>query len=178
MRPKKNICVFQVSRPYLGFCPNPKHFIVNCKQNVLKFAGKWGKCIEKCNFYIKYFDKIKCYADRSYLVFFRAENWNTHIYIFFFCLKYGSRKRVRRKIRHPAALDGCECAFGEMSLRTKYAIIPWAGSNEARDLEDKRITGNIFISSHDSSGSDSNLRLIVSSKWNLQFPGFLYLTLI
>ena len=37
------ICVFQVSRSYLGFCPDPKHFIVNCEQNVVKFAGKWGK---------------------------------------------------------------------------------------------------------------------------------------
>ena len=25
---KENICVFQVSRPYLGFWPDPKHFIV------------------------------------------------------------------------------------------------------------------------------------------------------
>ena len=36
-----NICVFQVSRPYLGFCPDPKHFIVNCEQKVVKFVGKW-----------------------------------------------------------------------------------------------------------------------------------------
>ena len=42
LRPKKNIRVLQVSRPYLGFCPDPKHFIVNCEQNVVKFAGKWG----------------------------------------------------------------------------------------------------------------------------------------
>ena len=27
IRPKKNICVFQVSRPYLRFWPDPKHFI-------------------------------------------------------------------------------------------------------------------------------------------------------
>ena len=40
---KKKIYVFQVSRPYLGFCPDPKHFIVNCEQNDLKFAGIWGK---------------------------------------------------------------------------------------------------------------------------------------
>ena len=51
-----------VSRPYLGFCPNPKHFIVNSEQNFVKFAKKWEKCIEKWNFYIKYFDQIKCYA--------------------------------------------------------------------------------------------------------------------
>ena len=37
------ICVFQVSRRYLGFCPDPKHFIVNYEQNVVKFARKWGK---------------------------------------------------------------------------------------------------------------------------------------
>ena len=37
------VCLFQVSRPYQGFGPDPKHFIVNCEQNVVKFAGKWGK---------------------------------------------------------------------------------------------------------------------------------------
>ena len=41
-----------------------------------------GKCIEKCNFYIKYFDKIKCYSDRPYLVFSELKP-ETHIYIFF-----------------------------------------------------------------------------------------------
>ena len=41
------------------------------------------KCIEKCNFYIKYFDKIKCYADQPYLVFSEL-NPERHIYIFFF----------------------------------------------------------------------------------------------
>ena len=41
--PPPNISVFQVSLPYLGFCPDPKHFIVNCEQNVVKFAEKWGK---------------------------------------------------------------------------------------------------------------------------------------
>ena len=33
-------CVFQVSRPYLGFGPNPKHFVVNCEQNIAKCAEK------------------------------------------------------------------------------------------------------------------------------------------
>ena len=74
------ICVFQVSRPYLGFCPDPKHFIVNCEQNVVKFAGKLGKCIEKCNFFLKYFE-IKCFADRPYLVFSELKP-GTHIYFF------------------------------------------------------------------------------------------------
>ena len=44
--------------------------------NLLKNGEKY---IEKCNFYITYFDKIKCYADRPYLVFFRAE---TQVYFF------------------------------------------------------------------------------------------------
>ena len=43
LRPKKIICVFLVSRPYLGFCSDPKHFIVNCKQNIVKFDEKWKK---------------------------------------------------------------------------------------------------------------------------------------
>ena len=53
---------------------------MNCEQNVVKFAGKWGKCIEKCNFYIKYFDKIN-YADRPYLLISELKP-ETHIYIF------------------------------------------------------------------------------------------------
>ena len=53
---------------------------MNCEQNVVKFAGK---SIEKCNFYIKYFDKIKCYADRPYLVFSELKP-ETHILFFFF----------------------------------------------------------------------------------------------
>ena len=40
------------------------------------------KYTEKCNFYIKYFDKIKCYADRPYLVFSELKP-ETHIYFFF-----------------------------------------------------------------------------------------------
>ena len=71
--------MFQVSRPYLGFCHDPKHFIVNCEPNVVNFAGK---CIEKCSLSIKYFDKIKCYVDRPYL-FFSELRPETHIYIFY-----------------------------------------------------------------------------------------------
>ena len=41
--------------------------------------------MEKCNFYIKYFDKIKCYADRPYLVFSELKP-ETHIYLLFFVL--------------------------------------------------------------------------------------------
>ena len=35
------------------FLPHPKYFIVNCEQNVVKFAGNGEKRIEKCNFYIE-----------------------------------------------------------------------------------------------------------------------------
>ena len=51
---------------------------MNCEQNVVKFAEK---CIEKCNFYIKYFDEVKCYANRPYLVFSELKP-ETHIYFF------------------------------------------------------------------------------------------------
>ena len=37
-----------------------------------------GKCIEKCNFYIKYFDKMLCWL--TIPIFFRAETWNTYIF--------------------------------------------------------------------------------------------------
>ena len=40
LRPKTVICMFQVSSPYLGFAPDPKHFIANCKQNIVKYAKK------------------------------------------------------------------------------------------------------------------------------------------
>ena len=41
------MCVFQVSRPYLAFCPNSKHFIVNFKETIVKYAEKWGKMYVK-----------------------------------------------------------------------------------------------------------------------------------
>ena len=56
---QKHTCVFQVSRPYLGFGPAPQHCIVNSEQNIVKYAENGGKCSEKCNIRIKCFDKIK-----------------------------------------------------------------------------------------------------------------------
>ena len=53
LRPKQNICVFQVSRPYLGFCPDLKHFIVDYEQNVVKFAKKWREMYWKMQFLFK-----------------------------------------------------------------------------------------------------------------------------
>ena len=70
-------------RPYLDVCPDPKTFYCELWAKCCQICGKKnaGKCIEKCSFYIKYFDKIKYYADRPYLVFFQS--WNLkHTYIF------------------------------------------------------------------------------------------------
>ena len=36
----------------------------------------------KMQFLYKIFRQIKCYANQPYLVFFRAETWNTHIFFF------------------------------------------------------------------------------------------------
>ena len=44
---KKKMCVFQVSRPYIGFRPDPKHFIVNFEGNIVKYAEKMGGNIAK-----------------------------------------------------------------------------------------------------------------------------------
>ena len=74
VRPKKNICVFQVSQPYPGFCPDPKHFIVNCEPNVVRFARKWGKIYWK----ILWQNKMLCRPTTP--SFFRAETWNMHIF--------------------------------------------------------------------------------------------------
>ena len=49
IRPKKNICVFQVSRPYLGFWPDPKHFIVlKKKKNIYIYKKKKKKKKMRC----------------------------------------------------------------------------------------------------------------------------------
>ena len=86
LRPKKYVCVFQVSRPYLGFCTDSEHFIVNCEQNVVKFAGNWGKMYWKMLFLYKIFRQNKMLCRPTILSFFRAETWNTHIFFFFFAL--------------------------------------------------------------------------------------------
>ena len=49
------ICVFQVSASYLSFCPNLKHFIVNCEQNIVKYAEKQWKMQWKMQFLYKIF---------------------------------------------------------------------------------------------------------------------------
>ena len=66
---------------YLGFCSDPKHFIVS--KILLNLLKNGRTCNVKWNFDIKYFDKIKCYADRPYLVFSELKpETHTHIYIF------------------------------------------------------------------------------------------------
>ena len=60
-RAEKYICVFQVSGPYLGFAQT-----LNILWIVSKILSKNGiKCYEKCNFYVKYFDKIIQVAHRA-----------------------------------------------------------------------------------------------------------------
>ena len=90
MQPKLRLAsgVFQVSQPYLGFRPDPKHFILNCEENVVKFAGKWGKICWKMQFLYKIFwtkkkkkERKKSYADRPYLVFSELKP-EIHTFIF------------------------------------------------------------------------------------------------
>ena len=40
---KKKEYIYMSVSGFLGFCPDPKHFIVNCQQIVVKFAEKWRK---------------------------------------------------------------------------------------------------------------------------------------
>ena len=42
VRPK-NMCALQISRLYLDFCPDPKHFNVNFEEDRVKYAEKRGK---------------------------------------------------------------------------------------------------------------------------------------
>ena len=47
IRLMRSICVFQVSRPYLGFYPDTKHFIMSCKQNIVEYAKNRGGNVVK-----------------------------------------------------------------------------------------------------------------------------------
>ena len=57
------------------------------------------KCFEKCNFCIKYFDKIKFYANRPYLECSELKS-ETHIYIFF-----GLMNHIRTYCYEPTYAD-------------------------------------------------------------------------
>ena len=50
-------------------------------------------------------------------------------------MKYGSRQRLRPKIRHLAPLDGYACAFEECVRRTKSTIVSWHVSKIANMLK-------------------------------------------
>ena len=69
------------SWPYLGFCPilNILLWILRTIQS--EMLQNQGKYSEKCNNYIKYFCKIKCHADRPYLVFSELKP-EAHTYFF------------------------------------------------------------------------------------------------
>ena len=78
---KEYVCVSGFPT-YQGFCPDPKHFIMNCEQNVVKFAGKWGKIYWKMQFLKKIFWQNKMSCRPTIPSFFRAETSNTHIFLF------------------------------------------------------------------------------------------------
>ena len=91
--------MFQVSRPYLGFCPDPKHFIVNCEQNVVKFAEKWGKIYWKMQFLYKIFWLNKMLCPPTIPSFFQS--WNLkHTYIFFWLYAKIWTTRFNHSVMH------------------------------------------------------------------------------
>ena len=51
----KKMCVFQISQPYLGFCSDPKHFIVKYEQNIVRYAEKKVENVVKNEFLYKIF---------------------------------------------------------------------------------------------------------------------------
>ena len=67
------------------------------------------KYIEKCNFCIKYFDKIKCYADRAYLIFLKLKP-ETHIY-FFLALLFGIMSPYDPKFYLNINIGLCDLTF-------------------------------------------------------------------
>ena len=74
--------ILSQKKKYVCFrCPDLKHFIVNLSKMLSILLKNSEKFIEKCNFYIRYFDKIKCYSDQPYLVFSEL-NPETNIYFF------------------------------------------------------------------------------------------------
>ena len=51
------------------FAPTLNILLWRVRKTLSNLLKNGGKCIEKYNFFVKYFDKIQCYADRPYLVF-------------------------------------------------------------------------------------------------------------
>ena len=94
------------------------------------FSNLWesgGKCIEKCNFYIKYFNKIKCYANQPYLVFSELKP-ETHI---FFCWPNLFRAETRsthilflplQKQTFPTVKSQCVCVM-HINAYNVYAVV-------------------------------------------------------
>ena len=85
LKSKENICVFQASRSYISFCPNPKYFILNCEQNIVKCAGKWEKMYCKMLFLYRILRQNKMLCRPTIPSFF-FQSWNlkhTMSYIFF-----------------------------------------------------------------------------------------------
>ena len=76
IRPKIYMGVFQVSRPYIDFCLDSKHFIVKILSNTLKMGE-----ISIIPYKIFWWNKMIMPTDHTQIF----QSWNTHI--FFFGLK-------------------------------------------------------------------------------------------
>ena len=80
IRQKKYIYVcFRIPDPTSIFAPTLNILLWIVSKLLSNLLKNGEQCIEKCNFFIKYFDEIKCYADRPYLVFSELKP-ETHIY--------------------------------------------------------------------------------------------------
>ena len=100
-----------------------------------------GKCIVKCNFHIKHFDKIKCYAERPYLVFSELKP-ETYIYIYLalsisILLTYQDWSRTihNTPICEPLAVLE-DCAISHQSLELSFCLDHWWSYETA---------GNVYI---------------------------------
>ena len=80
LRPKKIYMCVSGFPTLPRFFPDSKHFIVNYEQNVVKYAGKWGKKYWKMQFLYKIFWQNKMLCGPTIPSFFRAETWNIHIF--------------------------------------------------------------------------------------------------
>ena len=67
----RNMFLFQVSWPYLGFCPNPKHFVVQYEQNLVKYGENFVKYGSKP---LASFNTARLYSQWKRIMFYSATN--------------------------------------------------------------------------------------------------------
>ena len=77
---------FRFPNPTLVFAPTLNILLWNVSKILLNMLKNGGKYSEKCNFYIKYFDKIICRPTIS--SFYRNLCWNTHIFFALLALSW------------------------------------------------------------------------------------------